>query len=78
MKSEIVRIDNHRREASNLNLEEDPMADKKYPTTEAEFQEFMLQVVRTLLATLEEKDPILRLGPQFCRRPFVNAVLTYL
>ena len=32
------------------------MVDKKSPSTEAEFQEFMLQVVRTLLATLEEKD----------------------
>ena len=44
----------------NSNLKEEPMADKKIPSTEAEFQEFMLQVVRTLLATLEEKDPILK------------------
>jgi HD-GYP domain-containing protein (c-di-GMP phosphodiesterase class II) len=32
------------------------MVDTNFPATEVEFQEFMLQVVRTLLAVLEEKD----------------------
>ena len=36
------------------------MAEKKYPSTEAEFQEFMLQVARTLLIALGEKDPALK------------------
>ena len=61
MKFDVILIVNCRAEASILILEEDPMAKTKdYPTTEAEFQEFMLQVVRTLLSTLEEKDPILK------------------